>query len=458
MAHRARILIVDDERFNIDILVELLRSDYAIMVAKNGKRALETARSHTPPDLILLDILMPEIDGYEVCRRLKADEKTRHIPVIFVTAMQSINDETTGLNLGAVDYITKPLSPPIVRARVKTHLDVLMAQNEVRSLNQELQHALDDQKRAYEILEQTQIQLAETQAMAVMTRVFEKFVPKQFLTCIAKDGLEHIKLGTVELNTVTLLFSDIRSFTHMAESMTPGDVFSFLNSYLHRMQTPIEHHNGFIDKFIGDAIMALFDGEQAHQTRNAARAARDMQRHLHAYNQERNTWGQHPIHAGIGLHTGPVMMGTIGSENRMDSTVIGDVVNLAARLETLTKSYRCRIIISDDLFRCLDPDDFCCRTLDRVVVKGRTHPVLVHELLDPELEPEKTSPTFRARFQQGIDLFYARQWESSRACFQACLEQHADDYVSTMYLERCTLFMASPPGADWDGTFTTPNP
>jgi sigma-B regulation protein RsbU (phosphoserine phosphatase) len=121
-AKQEKILVVDDEWINIKVLVDLLRPQYKMMVAKNGEQALKALRIANPPDLILLDIMMPEMDGYEVCRRLKADEATRDIPVIFVTAMGETSDETRGLDLGAVDYLTKPISPPIVQARVKTHL------------------------------------------------------------------------------------------------------------------------------------------------------------------------------------------------------------------------------------------------------------------------------------------------------------------------------------------------
>jgi sigma-B regulation protein RsbU (phosphoserine phosphatase) len=119
---REKILVVDDERLNINVLVDLLKPNYKMMAAKNGEQALKAVKIDNPPDLILLDIMMPEMDGYEVCRRLKADETTRDIPVIFITAMAETSDETKGLELGAVDYLSKPISPPIVEARVKTHL------------------------------------------------------------------------------------------------------------------------------------------------------------------------------------------------------------------------------------------------------------------------------------------------------------------------------------------------
>jgi sigma-B regulation protein RsbU (phosphoserine phosphatase) len=139
MSERCKILIVDDERFNISVLADLLKPSYKIMAAISGSQALKAARSENPPDLILLDVMMPELDGYEVCRQLKADESTREIPVIFVTAMGQESDETRGLALGAADYITKPISPAIVEARVRTQLE-------------RKQH-LDELRRAYAIIE-----------------------------------------------------------------------------------------------------------------------------------------------------------------------------------------------------------------------------------------------------------------------------------------------------------------
>jgi len=131
---RQKILVVDDERLNLNILIDLLTPTYKMMVANSGEKALKAARSSIPPDLILLDIMMPEMDGYEVCRQLKADEATRDIPIIFVTAMGEMSDETRGFELGAVDYITKPISPPIVEVRVSTHLKLHEAMLELKRL------------------------------------------------------------------------------------------------------------------------------------------------------------------------------------------------------------------------------------------------------------------------------------------------------------------------------------
>lgn len=139
-----KILIVDDERYNINVLVDILKPDFRTIIAKNGEEALKRTMSPAPPDLILLDIMMPGMDGYEVCRLLKSDPKTRHIPIVFITAMSDTEDETRGLELGAIDYITKPVSPPIVRARVKNHLALKLALEKIESQKQ----TLDEQNKA----------------------------------------------------------------------------------------------------------------------------------------------------------------------------------------------------------------------------------------------------------------------------------------------------------------------
>jgi class 3 adenylate cyclase/CheY-like chemotaxis protein len=454
MERRGRVLIVDDERFNITVLVSLLSPYCDTLVAKSGEQALRAAHSDMPPDLILLDILMPEMDGYEVCRRLKADAVTTAIPVIFITAMQGVKDEVKGLELGAVDYITKPINPPVVHARVRTHLDNVLARNKIQSLNEELSDSLLEQKRAYAQLHRARLELAETQAMALMTKAFEKFVPKQFLARIAKEGLANIQPGTVELSTLTVMFSDIRAFTKLSERMSPSAVFALLNSYLGRMQVPIEKYHGFIDKFIGDAIMALFDGPLDEQATRGVQAAIGMQEHLQLFNEERAERGQVPIVTGIGLHVGPVMLGTLGNINRMDSTVIGDAANLAARIEGVTKFYASRIIISDDLFCLLEEGKFLTRPLDLVVVKGRTQPVLLHEVFaaDPEPVRERKLASL-ALYRTGLELFQARCWQESLQAFHSCLEVAADDPLSRIYVERCTRFLQEPPAEDWDGAF-----
>ena len=144
---KQQILVVDDTPENIDILMGVLREEYKMVPARNGEKALQLAKSDNPPDIILLDIMMPGIDGYEVCRKLKKDEKTKKIPVIFVTTKGEVEDETYGLELGAVDYITKPISPPIVKARVRNHLELKLAREELEEQNEILEQKVKERTK-----------------------------------------------------------------------------------------------------------------------------------------------------------------------------------------------------------------------------------------------------------------------------------------------------------------------
>jgi len=371
MKNKPTILVVDDTPENIKVVVGILRNQYKVKAEIEGAAAIEIA-SNTPPDLILLDIMMPEMNGYEVCQQLKKSPKTQEIPIIFLTAKAETADIVKGFELGAVDYVTKPFNPTELLARVNTHLTI----------------------------RRQKIQLAESEKIAAMTRVFEKFVPKQFLNRIAQEGIENIELGKAENDTMTILFSDIRSFTTLSENMTPQEVLNFLNSHFKNMNEQIRKHHGFVDKFIGDAVMALFhrpEGTYADAAQDAVQAAIDMQKAVQVYNQDRQKCGYQPISTGIGIHSGPAIIGTVGSEDRMDSTVLGDAVNLASRLEGLTKTYGIQIIISGETFSLLkDPSFFKFRELDIVTVKGKTEATKIYEIFDcdpPEIQELKSKTT-----------------------------------------------------------------
>lgn len=458
----ARILTVDDSRTVRHHVRQTLEQDeeylFTISEAENGAEAVRFLSAHEPdlwPDVIVLDRNMPVLSGDECIRVLKADEQWRTIPVLFLTAQDDIQEVVRGLSeLRADAYLPKPFHTDELLARVKVLVRIKQAEDNSRRLNHNLALALAEQKRAYAELQTTRIQLAETQAMAVMTKVFEKFVPKQFLQRIAKEGIETIRAGRVESETITILFSDIRSFTKISETMTPDTLFAFLNDYLSRMEEPIEQNKGFIDKFIGDAIMALFDGNFRVQAQGAVRAAIGMQKALQTLNSERTAQGLLEIGTGIGIHIGSVMLGTLGNENRMDSTVIGDAVNLASRLEGLTKFYGCPIVVSEDVVHFLDPAEFAVRELDLVAVKGREQAVSVFEVFENGSKPHQVQKKRCAKlFKKGLDLYRAREWEKSVALFEQYLTLEGTDLSSQLYLERCAQFQQHPPASDWNGVF-----
>ncbi len=209
---------------------------------------------------------------------------------------------------------------------------------------------------------------------------FERFVPNKFLLTIAPDGMENIQVGVASKRNLTILFSDIRSYTSLSESMTPLETFSFLNEYLAVMGQAIDRSGGFIDKYIGDAIMALFDDKTSDCALQAALSMRHM---LGQFNQERDRNGLPPIEIGIGIHRGEVIMGTVGFSSRIDSTVIGDAVNVASRVEGLTKNYGCPILVTSDTIADLQHRErFNLRLVDgSVKVKGKDEAIAIYELL-----------------------------------------------------------------------------
>ncbi|HEY9297606.1 MAG TPA: adenylate/guanylate cyclase domain-containing protein [Phormidium sp.] len=208
---------------------------------------------------------------------------------------------------------------------------------------------------------------------------FEHFVPDKFLAVIAPEGIENIQVGVSATRTMTILFCDIRGYSSMAEQMTPQQTFSFLNDFLECMGLPIEESGGFIDKYIGDAIMALFDDEG---TDSAVRAAILMQQTLSLFNEVRMQKGLPAIAIGIGIHRGEVVMGTVGFTSRIDSTVVGDAVNLASRLEGLTKQYNCNILVTESVVNSLyHPESFYLGLVDKSVkVKGKDEAIAIYEV------------------------------------------------------------------------------
>lgn len=227
-----------------------------------------------------------------------------------------------------------------------------------------------------------------------MNRTFQRFVPQKFLELAGETDFTKLELGKSSTREITILFSDIRKFTSLSESMTPEQNFKFLNSYLSRMGPIIREHGGFIDKFIGDAIMALFPeghgGPRAAAAKDgmlaaagpasAAQAALAMRRELKAYNAHRATQGYQPIDIGTGIHTGSVRLGTIGENERWEGTVIGDTVNLASRIESLSSTFNAPIVVSEAVLKTL-PAEQLHRELDTIRVKGKQKAVKVYEII-----------------------------------------------------------------------------
>ncbi|MEG4499726.1 AAA family ATPase [Microcoleus sp. F10-C6] len=271
--------------------------------------------------------------------------------------------------------------------------------------------------------------------LAQLNKAYERFIPHQFLQFLEKSSIIDVELGDQVQLEMSVLFSDIRDFTTLSETMTPEDNFKFINSYLSRMEPVINENKGFIDKYIGDAIMALFSGEAD----NAVKAGIAMLHRLAEYNEYCANAGCAPIQIGIGINTGSLMLGTVGGPNRMDGTVISDAVNLASRVESLTKNYGVALLITQPTYtRLKNPSQYAIRTLDTVKVKGKSEAVTIYEVFDadpPEIKQAKlvTLELFaeaRALYSEG------KLFEAARL-FSECWRQNPGDRVAKIYWERC---------------------
>ena len=366
LAEKPLILVVDDTPENVDVLAGILRDYYHIKVALNGLKALEIAQSDTPPDLVLLDVMMPEMDGYEVCSRLQEDPKTRDIPVIFVTAKTGVEDEAKGFELGAVDYITKPVSPSIVLARVNTHIALKQANSNLKGLSDKLSRYLSPQ---------------------IYQSIFE--------------GKQDARIGSSR-KKLSVFFSDIVGFTRQTDGMEPEDLSFILNSYLNRMSEVVISHGGTLDKFIGDAILTFFGDPETRGPQGDALAclnmAMDMQEALTVLNKE---WERLAISTGfqirMGITTGYCTVGNFGSEQRMDYTIIGNQVNLASRLESVSQAGELRIAHETWL---LVRDHYDCTPQDPILVKGFERPVHTYIVNGPRSADDQNG-----RIEESCDGF-----------------------------------------------------
>jgi adenylate cyclase len=250
----------------------------------------------------------------------------------------------------------------------------------------------------------------------------------------------------------SVLFSDVRSFTSLAEELGPQATVTLLNDYFTIMVECIQEQGGMLDKFIGDAIMAAFGLPVAHgdDADRAVQSAISMISSLFEWNKERMQDGRRPIDMGIGINTGTVVAGNIGSPKRMDFTMIGDGVNLASRLESACKQYSARILISEYTLGQLN-GVYRTRQVDHVVVKGKTQPVAVYEVLD--YHTAQTFPNLMDavnHFRDGIEKYRSGNWESAVNAFRETLRANPDDTLAGTYIDRCLVLKENPP-ADWNG-------
>jgi two-component system sensor histidine kinase ChiS len=282
-----------------------------------------------------------------------------------------------------------------------------------------------------------------------MTESFRRFVPREFLEILGHESIVDIGIGEQVQRTMSILFSDIRSFTSISERMSPRENFDFINRYLEFVAPAVIENGGFIDKYIGDAIMALFPGDAD----SAVRGAVALHTGLARFNAEWTACGNAPIHIGAGVHTGPLMLGTVGFKDRMDTTVIADAVNLASRMEGLTKQYGASVLVTGATRDAmLEPTALAMRTVDRVLVKGKLEPIEIVEVFagdEPSLAAAKSASL--DAFLAAMAHYSAGDFSEAAELFATILARNPSDTAAALLAERCRKFIATGKPENWQG-------
>jgi len=354
------ILVVDDNEINRDLLSRYLeRQGHTVRVADNGRQALEMIATGAF-DLVLLDIMMPELNGYQVLQHLKHSETWRDLPVIMISALDEMDSAVRCIELGAEDYLPKPFNPVLLRARVQACLE----KKRLRDLKVAQQQKLLELNAALELRNR------------FIRQTFGSYLSDEIVDVILKKGGLKIE---GEKRRATILLADLRGFTSLSERLPAEDVVTMLNIYLETMIEIIQKYQGTIDEFIGDGILVIFGAPilRPDDPQRAVACAVEMQLAMASVNDRNRQAGYPEVALGIGINTGEVVMGNIGSKKRIKYAVVGRAVNLTARIESYTVGGQ--IFISEST---LDECGDVCRidTAMKVMPKGVKKPLTIHEV------------------------------------------------------------------------------
>ena len=406
---RIDILVVDDEPINLQVLKNHLTLEgYHVTLANNGIEAIDFIEKGNRYDLIILDIMMPKLSGYEVCEKLRELFLPSELPVVMLTAKNQVIDLVDGFKTGANDYLTKPFSKDELLSRIKTHLNLQR-----------------------------------------INRATGKFVPYEFLRAIGRDSITEVNLGDQVHKEVSILFLDILEYTTLSENMSPEENFLFINEFVGNLGPIIAENNGFVNQYIGDAIMAIFP----EKAEDGLRAAIGMQKKLDEFNQARIKEGQKEVRMGIGLHTGPLIMGIIGDQHHVEPTTIADTVNISSRLEGLTRQYGVRIIVSEKSLEEIENGDmFHIRYLGQALVKGKLKPIKMYECTDGDKDTIlKLKADLQEDFDKGLSHFYKKEFPEATVVFNNIIKQNAADSAAAYFYKRAAGFAHKGVPDDWTG-------
>jgi class 3 adenylate cyclase len=434
----ARVVYVGGSTSDFRLIEMSLRGAGGFVVARCSPGEALDAVAARSAELILLDLGLAAEDIVRVLQAAAPGGGARsRIPVIVLAGEEAKERLQSCLQHGAEDWIATPLDAahPLLLVR-RCQLCVQRRRLREETIRWRTHAGGPDESRLTDLY----------------TNASARFVPREFLEHLGRRTLADVKLGDHVEREMAILFADIRDFTALSERLTPRENFDFLNSYLRQVTPIIRTRRGFVDKYIGDGIMALFP----HDAAEALQAAVELGRQVAKYNRGRRLAGYAPISIGVGLHRGNLILGTIGEEERMQTTVIADAVNVASRIEGLTKTFGVPLLVSRAVVDALAPreqDAHRLRHLGAVKAKGKAQSVDIFECYDndPEDLIEHKAKTAQA-FAAGMAQFHDGYFITAGRIFTEIAAMHAGDTVAAYYRDRCALTVVRERGpGPWDG-------
>lgn len=343
-----KIAIADDEPYIILLLENYLSEDYNLIVANDGQELLENVQKYKP-DLVLTDVMMPRLDGFSACKKIKSDPETKFIPVIILTALGQKQKKIEGLDSGADDFLTKPFDGTELKARVRSLLRIKSLHDEIQKRNE------------------------------ILNNILSKYLCESVSEKILENPDKYLKLGG-ETKRITILFADVRGFTHFSESKSAQEIVDVLNTMFTELVKVVFEYKGTFDKFMGDCIMSFYGAPISYEddALRAIKTAISMQKVFRKLEQKMGEDISKDLGLGIGINTGEVVVGNVGSDKFMDYTVIGDNVNIAKRIEEITD--KGEIIISENTYQEVK-DWVVAEKVANQTLKGKTQTLNLYKVM-----------------------------------------------------------------------------
>ncbi|XGV97155.1 MAG: adenylate/guanylate cyclase domain-containing protein [Leptolyngbya sp. BL-A-14] len=499
MDEHITVLLIDDQTIIAEAIRRMLapEADIAFHYCSDPTHALKAA-ANCQPTVILQDLVMPQMDGLLLVEFLRSsDASTCHTPLIVLSSKEDPVIKAEAFALGANDYLVKLPDARELIARIRYHskayvnflkrqeaealfkAEILRQAAYIEQVGKVTTAASDVERDAFQpdklsevadrsdelghlarvftnmvktVKAREQEMLEANQQLEELLTAYGRFVPNDYLRFLRKKSITDVQLGDHVSKVMGVMFSDIRSFTTLSESMTAKENFAFVNSYLSQVSPEIRNHHGLIVKFLGDGMMAVFP-EGADDGLAAGVATLKA---VDRFNQLRQPTAARPIQVGIGIHLGQMMLGMVGEANRMQGDAFSDTVNLTARLEGLTKFYGVSLLISGQVLDHLShPEHYQIRFLDRAIVKGRSEPIAVYEILDGECEAVRSLKLqTQPDFEQGIEYYREGDLAGARNAFENVLVTHPGDKTAQLYLERVETLRDRGLPDQWTGIWT----